>query len=107
MIDTFHPEPLLMGPFGGLALFLFGMEQLANGLKAAAGDSLKTLMERLVPERPEPEPERIIVRPKFLDKELLSTPSLALERTRLEIGRLGGIFIGMLKALPEAVEVPA
>ncbi len=42
---------LFMGLLGGLALFLFGMEQMANGLKAAAGESLKTLMERLTKNR--------------------------------------------------------
>jgi phosphate:Na+ symporter len=63
---------------------------------------LARLVERLVPERPEP--ERIIVRPKFLDKELLSAPSLALERARLEIGHLGGILTDMLNRLPGAMK---
>jgi hypothetical protein len=47
-IDWLKP---LMGLLGGLALFLFGMEQLADGLKAAAGESLKNLMERLTKNR--------------------------------------------------------
>lgn len=29
-----------MGLFGGLALFLFGMEQMGDGLKAAAGERI-------------------------------------------------------------------
>jgi Na+/phosphate symporter len=41
------------------------------------------------------------VRPKFLDKELLKTPSLALERARFEIGHLGEVLQGMLAAKDE------
>jgi phosphate:Na+ symporter len=33
---------LSMGLFGGLALFLYGLDQLSDGLKHAAGDALKT-----------------------------------------------------------------
>jgi phosphate:Na+ symporter len=40
-----------MGLVGGLALFLFGMEQMSDGLKAAAGDSLKTLLSKLTTNR--------------------------------------------------------
>ena len=42
--DWFHVG---IGLFGGLALFLFGLEQLSEGLKKAAGDTLKTLLTRL------------------------------------------------------------
>lgn len=52
---------------------------------------LAGLVERLLPARPEP--EHIIVRPKFLDKELLGAPALALAKP---------IARGVL---PEAVEV--
>ena len=38
---------LLMGLFGGLAMFLFGMEQMSDGLKGAAGDTLKDVLARL------------------------------------------------------------
>lgn len=38
---------LLMGLLGGLALFLFGMEQLASALKAVAGDGMKAALARL------------------------------------------------------------
>jgi phosphate:Na+ symporter len=65
---------------------------------------LANLVERLLPDRPEP--ERIIVRPKFLDKELLKTPALALERARFEIGHLGEILVAMLNGVPGAVEDP-
>jgi phosphate:Na+ symporter len=40
-IDVFR---LLMGLFGGLALFLFGIEQMSQGLKAVAGDRMATLL---------------------------------------------------------------
>jgi phosphate:Na+ symporter len=37
--------------FGGLALFLFGMDQLSHGLKGAAGEQLKDLLGRLTRNR--------------------------------------------------------
>ena len=43
--------------------------------------------EWVVPDKPML--EKLIIAPKYLDEELLETPSLALERTRLEIGHMG------------------
>ncbi len=43
--------PMLMGLFGGLALFLFGMEQMADGLKAVAGDRMKQILAKLTGNR--------------------------------------------------------
>jgi phosphate:Na+ symporter len=40
-IDGFR---LLMGLFGGLALFLFGIDQMSNGLKAVAGERMALLL---------------------------------------------------------------
>jgi phosphate:Na+ symporter len=40
-IDVFN---LLMGLFGGLALFLFGIDQMSVGLKAVAGDRMATML---------------------------------------------------------------
>ena len=40
-IDTFK---LLMNLFGGLALFLFGIDQMSDGLKAVAGNRMATLL---------------------------------------------------------------
>ena len=37
--------------FGGLALFLFGMEQMATSLKAVAGDRMKLILARLTDNR--------------------------------------------------------
>jgi phosphate:Na+ symporter len=58
--------------------------------------------EWLVPDRPVVEPA--VIQPKYLDEELLSTPPLALDRARREIGRLGARVDGMLdSALPAIV----
>jgi len=40
-IDVFR---LLMGLFGGLALFLFGIDQMSHGLKAVAGDRMASML---------------------------------------------------------------
>jgi phosphate:Na+ symporter len=40
-----------MGLFGGLALFLFGMEQMGDALKAAAGNGMRDLLTRLTKNR--------------------------------------------------------
>ena len=42
---------IIMGLFGGLALFLFGLDQLATGLQAAAGESMKTFLAKLTKNR--------------------------------------------------------
>ncbi|WP_417809516.1 Na/Pi cotransporter family protein [Thioclava sp.] len=42
---------LFTGLFGGLALFLFGMDLLTNGLKRAAGDRLKDLLGKVTSNR--------------------------------------------------------
>ena len=36
---------------GGLALFLFGMDQMSEGLKAAAGERMKVILARLTTNR--------------------------------------------------------
>ena len=58
------------------------------------------LAERLVPEKP-PEAGKIIVRPKFLDSEMLEIPSMALERVRFELGHMGEIITAMLTRMEE------
>ena len=37
--------------FGGLALFLYGMQMMSNGLEAAAGDRMKEILEKLTSNR--------------------------------------------------------
>jgi phosphate:Na+ symporter len=52
------------------------------------------LIERLVPDRPEEESG--VVRVRYLDKALLKTPSLALDRARLELLRMADRVRSML-----------
>lgn len=42
---------MFMGLFGGVAIFLYGMEKMAHGLKTIAGDSMRTLLARLTRNR--------------------------------------------------------
>lgn len=59
------------------------------------------LVEWLIPDKPlAPE---LVIRPKYLDEELLDTPSLALGRVRLEIGHVGGRVIEMLERIMPAI----
>jgi phosphate:Na+ symporter len=59
------------------------------------------LVEWLIPDKPlVPE---IVIRPKYLDEELLETPSLALGRVRLEFGHVGGRVIEMLERILPAI----
>ena len=51
-----HGQPLAfgemtMGVFGGLALFLLGMERMADGLKAATGVKMQSILGRLTTNR--------------------------------------------------------
>jgi len=46
--------------------------------------------------------DRAIIRPKFLDDELIRVPSMALERARLEIGHMGQLTEAMLAKLEPA-----
>ncbi|MBK1718587.1 Na/Pi cotransporter family protein [Thiocystis violacea] len=58
------------------------------------------LAEWLVPDKPLGE-DAFIVRPKYLDEELLTTPSLALDRVRLEILHMGdSVQRMMLRIMP-------
>ena len=41
----------LLGVFGGLALFLHGMQMMSSGLEAAAGNRMKSFLERLTANR--------------------------------------------------------
>ncbi|MBL7008240.1 MAG: Na/Pi cotransporter family protein [Planctomycetes bacterium] len=59
------------------------------------------LVEWLVPDRPMAEEE--IVRAKYLDEDLMSTPSLALDRARLEILHMGDTARDMLQRILPAL----
>lgn len=43
--------PLLTGLLGGLALFLYGMDQMTRGLKSAAGEKIKVILARFTSNR--------------------------------------------------------
>ncbi|MDH3639661.1 MAG: Na/Pi cotransporter family protein, partial [Gammaproteobacteria bacterium] len=57
--------------------------------------------EWLVPDKPLE--EGIIIRPKYLDEELLNTPSLALDRVRLEVLHMGEHVEAMLSKVMPAI----
>ncbi|MBL3600940.1 MAG: Na/Pi cotransporter family protein [gamma proteobacterium endosymbiont of Lamellibrachia anaximandri] len=59
------------------------------------------IVERLVPDRPLEDVQ--ITRPRFLDEELLETPTLALDMARLEIGRAGQQVREMLNQIMPAL----
>ncbi|RME75178.1 MAG: Na/Pi cotransporter family protein [Chloroflexi bacterium] len=64
-------------------------------------DPLVHLMNRLIPERPLMRTRG--VQPRYLDPLLLDTPELALDRVRLELGRLGEYALRMMEAALPAV----
>ena len=41
----------LLALLGGLALFLYGMQMMSNGLEAAAGNRMKSILEKLTSNR--------------------------------------------------------
>ena len=43
-MDTFN---IFIEVFGGLGLFLFGMKLMGDGLENAAGEKLKSILERV------------------------------------------------------------
>jgi phosphate:Na+ symporter len=58
-------------------------------------------VEWLVPDKPLE--EKVIAKPRYLDDALLETPSLALERVRLEIGHMGDRVKDMLERIMPAI----
>ena len=59
-------------------------------------------VQRLIPERAEA--ATVIVRPKYLDEEILEVPSIALERMQLELGHMAQWVGKMLADLKPAFE---
>jgi Na+/phosphate symporter len=59
------------------------------------------LAKKIIPKTPKPTiSERPIVAPKYLSKELLMTPDIAMDQAQLEIGRIGRRVCNMMNALP-------
>ncbi|MEN8128765.1 MAG: Na/Pi cotransporter family protein [Pseudomonadota bacterium] len=57
------------------------------------------IVEKLIPDKPME--EKLIIAPKYLDDVLIETPTLALERVRMEIGHMGERVQEMLdRAMP-------
>ena len=56
----------------------------------------------VVPERAPK--EGVLIEPEFLDEGVLSVPTAALQQVRLEIGRMGGIAVGMLREVGPALQ---
>ena len=42
---------MILALLGGLALFLYGMQMMSNGLEAAAGNKMKQILEKLTANR--------------------------------------------------------
>lgn len=61
-----------------------------------------SVVTRLLPDRPVD--KKVIIRPRYLDTALLSTPSLALDLVRMEIGHMGEVLEDMWTRLNEAFE---
>ncbi len=59
------------------------------------------LVEKLVPDKPIE--EVVLVKPKFLSEELLTTPSLALQQVRLELRHMGEHVQEMLQKIMPAI----
>ena len=110
----------------GVLVWVFFIDQLASIVSALGGGTAReianahtifnvinallfigftsqiaSLVERLVPDRPAAEEARIKV--KYLDKSLLSTPSLALDRARLELLRMADRVRAMLADILPAI----
>ncbi|GGA74907.1 Na/Pi cotransporter [Neiella marina] len=49
--DELSYGPMLIGLFGGLALFLYGLDKMSAALKRAAGDRMRTLLAKLTTNR--------------------------------------------------------
>ncbi|MEJ1354331.1 MAG: Na/Pi cotransporter family protein [Candidatus Sedimenticola sp. (ex Thyasira tokunagai)] len=62
---------------------------------------IAALAERLIPDKPEP--ETFVVTAKYLDEDLLQTPSLALDRVRLEVLHMGDYVQQMLNEIMPAI----
>ena len=50
-IDSYSWFLIIMGLFGGLALFLYGMQKMSEGLKKSAGDGMRNILATLTKNR--------------------------------------------------------
>ena len=61
-----------------------------------------TLASKIIPDRAVVQKE--IIRPKYLDEELMQVPSMALERARMELGHMSELTNGMLAKVKSAFQ---
>jgi len=60
---------LIIGLFGGLALFLYGMDKMSAGMKKTAGNQIHLFKEALAERSPEKAQEIMASEKKYLDLE--------------------------------------
>jgi phosphate:Na+ symporter len=104
---------ILIGPLADLVTSIGGgtARQIANAhtifnlanfvLFIGFTPQIARLAERFIPDRPES--AELAVKAKYLDKELLKTPALALDRARLELLRMADRTRHMVAAVMPAV----
>ncbi len=61
-----------------------------------------TMAIKIIPDRAVE--EKAIIRPRYLDDELIQVPSMALERARMELGHMAELTEGMLAKVRSALE---
>jgi len=67
-------------------------------------NQIAALIVKLLPDKPSPlEQEGLLVEAKYLDEYLLATPSLALDRVRLEVLHMGEIVNDMMHKIMPAI----
>ena len=77
-------------------------QRAAIPTRRVRGGPRERCVDRLLPDRPEPPIKAML--PKYLDEDLLDTPSVALEATRSEIRRLGKRVLKMVRdVMPAAI----
>ncbi len=65
---------------------------------------IASMVVKLLPDKPNPlEDEGLIVEAKYLDEYIISTPSLALDRVRLEVLHMGEIVNDMMRRIMPAI----
>jgi phosphate:Na+ symporter len=87
-----NPWQVAIGLAGGLALFLYGLDKIAEGLRAAAGESMRRLLARLTTNR-------------FLGVLTGATATAILQSSTLTTVLVVGFISAGLMTLPQSVGV--
>ena len=83
---------IILGLLGGLALFLYGMQMMSNGLEAAAGNRMKEILEKLTANR-------------FLGVLVGAVVTAVIQSSSASVGILQALASNGLIAFPNAVFV--